>query len=142
MSYKTQYNDQNNQYSGSNTYPKKTWNNPRTSNDSNGGFAKFISTKKDGCILTVELNKQNLVLKGFFQSKGVVKDNGSGWKLYAYYDKTKIKPQFNQPNPVQQNPMDDQLPQGEQQWSQGANVPNTDFDPKELEQELDNERQG
>ena len=48
--YKTQYNNQNNQYSGSNTYPKKTWNNPRTSNDSNGGFAQFISTKKDGCI--------------------------------------------------------------------------------------------
>ena len=43
MSYKTQYNDQNNQYSGGNNYPKKTWNNPRTSNDSNGGFAKFIS---------------------------------------------------------------------------------------------------
>ena len=50
--YKTQYNN----------YPKKDFSN---SSDSNGGTAKITSTKKSGCILVIELNNQNLVLKGY-----------------------------------------------------------------------------
>ena len=95
----------------------------QSSTGSNSGSAKLISTKKDGLILAVELNNQNLILKGFWQSKGVGKDGGSGFKLYPYYDKTKINPQFNKPKVVQRDSMDDQMP-------------NTDFDPNELEQQL------
>ena len=55
--YKTQYN---------NNYQKKSYNN--NSSDSNGGTARITSTKKSGCILEVNLNNQNLVLKGFWDN--------------------------------------------------------------------------
>ena len=111
--YKTQYNN----------YPKKNFSN---STDSNGGTAKITSTKKSGCILVIELNNQNLVLKGYWDNRI------NGWKLFAYYDKTKTNPAFNKPQaPTQQ--MDDQLPQSEQEWSQGSG---TEFNPNEYEQQL------
>ena len=117
---KTQYrgNYQNQNYSNQN-YRKGT--------DNSRGSAKFVSTKKDGCLLTVELKDQNLVLKGYYSSKGIGKDGGSGWKLYPYYDKTKPTPNYSNPprQTVQRDPMDDQMP------SDG----NTDFDPNELEQQ-------
>ena len=45
-----------------NGYQKKNYNN---SSDNTGGQAKIKSTKKDGVILEIILNNQNLVLKGF-----------------------------------------------------------------------------
>ena len=113
--YKTQYN---------NNYQKKNYNN--NGSDSNGGTAKITSTKKSGCILEVNLNNQNLVLKGFWDNR--VK----GWKLFPYYDKSKSKPAFNQPKQSYQqgNDMDDQLPQSEKEWGK------SDFNPEEYEQQL------
>ena len=111
--YKPQYNN----------YPKKNFSN---STDSNGGTAKITSTKKSGCILEVNLNNQNLVLKGFWDNRV------NGWKLFHYYYNTKKNPAFNTPKaPTQQ--MDDQLPQSEQEWSQGSA---TEFNPNEYEQQL------
>ena len=108
--YKTQYDN----------YPKKDFNN---STDSNGGTAKITSTKKSGCILEVNLNNQNLVLKGFWDNRV------NGWKLFPYYDKTKQNPAFNKPQtPTQQ--MDDQLPQSEKDWGQSG------VNPNEYEQQL------
>lgn len=96
---------------------------------SKGGTAKFISTKKDKLILAVELNNQNLVLKGYWDNRS------GGFKLFPYYDKTKTNPQFNQPKQSyhQNNDMDDQLPQSEKEWSQGSA---TDFNPEEYENQL------
>ena len=113
--YKTQYN---------NNYQKKSYNN--NGSDSNGGTARITSTKKSGCILEVNLNNQNLVLKGFWDNRV------NGWKLFPYYDKTKSKPAFNQPKQSYQqgNDMDDQLPQSEQDWGK------SDFNPDEYEQQL------
>ena len=113
--YKTQYN---------NNYQKKNYNN--NGSDSNGGPAKITSTKKSGCILEVNLNNQNLVLKGFWDNRV------NGWKLFPYYDKTKSKPAFNQPKQSYQqgNDMDDQLPQSEKEWGK------SDFNPDEYEQQL------
>ena len=115
---KAQYNNQ---------YQKRSFNN--NSSDSNGGSAKLTTTKKDGCILVVTLNNQNLVLKGYYQGKT------NEWKLFPYYDKTKTNPQFNQPKQSyqQNNNMDDQLPQSEQEWSQGDA---TEFNPEEYEHQL------
>ena len=112
--YKTQYN---------NGYQKKNYNN---SSDNTGGQAKIKSTKKDGVILEIILNNQNLVLKGFWDNKN------SGWKLFPYYDKTKTNPAFNQPKQSYQqgNDMDDQLPQSEKEWGK------SDFNPEEYEQQL------
>ena len=119
---KTQYrgNYQNQNYSNQN-YRKGT--------DNSRGSAKFVSTKKDGCLLTVELKDQNLVLKGYYSSKGVGKDGGGGWKLYPYYDKTKPTPNYSNPprQTVQRDPMDDQMPND-------TKDDGTDFDPNELEQ--------
>ena len=113
--YKTQYN---------NNYQKKSYNN--NSSDSSGGTARITSTKKSGCILEVNLNNQNLVLKGFWDNRV------NGWKLFPYYDKTKSKPAFNQPKQSYQqgNDMDDQLPQSEKEWGK------SDFNPDEYEQQL------
>ena len=113
--YKTQYN---------NNYQKKSYNN--NGSDSNGGTARITSTKKSGCILEVNLNNQNLVLKGFWDNRV------NGWKLFPYYDKTKSKPAFNQPKQSfqQGNDMDDQLPQSEKEWGK------SDFNPDEYEQQL------
>ena len=113
--YKTQYN---------NNYQKKSYNN--NGSDSNGGTARITSTKKSGCILEVNLNNQNLVLKGFWDNRV------NGWKLFPYYDKTKSKPAFNQPKQSYQqgNDMDDQLPQSEKEWGKA------DFNPDEYEQQL------
>ena len=113
--YKTQYN---------NNYQKKNYNN--NGSDSNGGTARITSTKKSGCILEVNLNNQNLVLKGFWDNRV------NGWKLFPYYDKTKSKPAFNQPKQSYQqgNDMDDQLPQSEKEWGK------SDFNPDEYEQQL------
>ena len=113
--YKTQYN---------NNYQKKSYNN--NSSDSNGGTAKITSTKKSGCILEVNLNNQNLVLKGFWDNRV------NGWKLFPYYDKTKTNPAFNKPKQSYQqgNDMDDQLPQSEKEWGK------SDFNPDEYEQQL------
>jgi len=113
--YKTQYN---------NNYQKKSYNN--NGSDSNGGTAKITSTKKSGCILEVNLNNQNLVLKGFWDNRV------NGWKLFPYYDKSKSKPAFNQPKQSYQqgNDMDDQLPQSEKEWGK------SDFNPEEYEQQL------
>ena len=113
--YKTQYN---------NNYQKKSYNN--NGSDSNGGTAKITSTKKSGCILEVNLNNQNLVLKGFWDNRV------NGWKLFRYYDKSKSKPAFNQPKQSYQqgNDMDDQLPQSEKEWGK------SDFNPEEYEQQL------
>ena len=102
---KTQYrgNYQNQYYSNQNY---------RIGTDNSRGSAKFVSTKKDGCLLTVELKDQNLVLKGYYSSKGVGKDGGGGWRLYPYYDKTKPTPNYSNPprQTVQRDPMDDQMP--------------------------------
>ena len=113
--YKTQYN---------NNYQKKSYNN--NGSDSNGGTARITSTKKSGCILEVNLNNQNLVLKGFWDNRV------NGWKLFPYYDKTKSKPAFNQPKQSYQqgNDIDDQLPQSEKEWGK------SDFNPDEYEQQL------
>jgi hypothetical protein len=113
--YKTQYN---------NNYQKKSYNN--NGSDSNGGTARITSTKKSGCILEVNLNNQNLVLKGFWDNRV------NGWKLFPYYDKTKTNPAFNKPKQSYQqgNDMDDQLPQSEKEWGK------SDFNPDEYEQQL------
>ena len=113
--YKTQYN---------NNYQKKSYNN--NSSDSNGGTARITSTKKSGCILEVNLNNQNLVLKGFWDNRV------NGWKLFPYYDKTKTNPAINKPKQSYQqgNDMDDQLPQSEKEWGK------SDFNPEEYEQQL------
>ena len=112
------------QYDNNSNYQKKSYNN--SGSDSNGGTAKITSTKKSGCILEVNLNNQNLVLKGFWDNRI------NGWKLFPYYDKTKTNPAFNKPQaPTQQ--MDDQLPREEQEWSQGSG---TEFNPNEYEQQL------
>ena len=113
--YKTQYN---------NNYQKKSYNN--NGSDSNGGTARITSTKKSGCILEVNLNNQNLVLKGFWDNRV------NGWKLFPYYDKTKSNPAFNKPKQSYQqgNDMDDQLPQSEKEWGK------SDFNPEEYEQQL------
>ncbi len=113
--YKSQYN---------NNYQKKSYNN--NSSDSNGGTARITSTKKSGCILEVNLNNQNLVLKGFWDNRV------NGWKLFPYYDKTKQNPAFNKPKQSfqQGNDMDDQLPQSEKEWGK------SDFNPDEYEQQL------
>ena len=122
--YKTQYN---------NNYQKKSYNN--NGSDSNGGTAKITSTKKSGCILEVNLNNQNLVLKGFWDNRV------NGWKLFPYYDKTKTNPAFNKPKQayqqgtdnyqkMQNEIMDDQLPQSEKEWLK------SDFNPDEYEQQL------
>jgi len=118
----TQYNNRS-QY---NNYQKKSYNN-NSGNSSNGGQAKITSTKKSGCILEVNLNNQNLVLKGFWDNRI------NGWKLFPYYDKTKTNPQFNQPKPS--NDMDDALPNSEKEWQQSP-VNDTSFDPDQYEQEL------
>ena len=113
----------NNKPQYNNNYPKKNFSN---STDSNGGTAKITSTKKSGCILEVNLNNQNLVLKGFWDNRV------NGWKLFPYYDKTKTNPAFNQPKQSYQqgNDMDDQLPQSEKEWGK------SDFNPDEYEQQL------
>ena len=113
--YKTQYN---------NNYQKKSYNN--NSSDSNGGTARITSTKKSGCILVIELNNQNLVLKGYWDNRI------NGWKLFPYYDKRKTNPAFNQPKQSYQqgNDIDDQLPQSEKEWGK------SDFNPDEYEQQL------
>jgi|TARA_Y100000004_G_C8771328_1_gene350861 hypothetical protein len=110
-------------------YKKAQYNNYQNkSSGSNGGTAKLTTTKKDGCILVVNLNNQNLVLKGYYQAKT------NDWKLFPYYDKTKQNPQFNKPKPqFNQEPMDDQLPDSEREWSQGDA---TEFNPEQYEQEL------
>ena len=112
------------QYNNNGNYQKKSYNN--SGSDSNGGTAEMTSTKKDGVILKVILNNQNLVLKGFFDNRT------KGWKLFPYYDKTKQNPTFNQPKQSfqQGNDMDDQLPQSEKEWGK------TDFNPDEYEQQL------
>ena len=106
------------------SYPKKSYNG--NTSGSNGGTAKLISTKKDKLILAVELNNQNLVLKGYWDNRI------GGFKLFPYYDKSKSNPQFNQPKQPR-NDMDDQLPQSEQEWSQGDA---TEFNPEEYEHQL------
>ena len=113
----------NNKPQYNNNYPKKNFSN---STDSNGGTAKITSTKKSGCILEVNLNNQNLVLKGFWDNRV------NGWKLFPYYDKTKTNPAFNKPKQSYQqgNDMDDQLPQSEKEWGK------SDFNPDEYEQQL------
>ena len=111
------------QYNNNGNYQKKSYNN---NSGSNGGTAEMTSTKKDGVILKVILNNQNLVLKGFFDNRT------KGWKLFPYYDKTKQNPSFNQPKQPR-NEMDDQLPQSEKEWSQGDA---TEFNPEQYEQEL------
>ena len=63
--FQPQYNRPN--YPNRNYSPKKNYNQSSGSR----GSAKLINTKKDGCILTVETNDQNLVLKGYWSSKGV-----------------------------------------------------------------------
>ena len=113
-------------------YKKAQYNNNYQSNSSgsNGGTAEITSTKKDGVILKVILNNQNLVLKGFWDNRN------KGWKLFPYYDKTKQNPQFNKPKQYNQDSMDDQLPsspQSEQDWARGDS---TDFNPDQYEQEL------
>jgi hypothetical protein len=117
---KPQYNNNNG------NYQKKSFTN---NSGSNGGTAEMTSTKKDGVILKVILNNQNLVLKGFFDNRT------KGWKLFPYYDKTKQNPQFNKPKQSyqQNNNMDDRLPQSEQEWSQGEA---TEFNPEEYENQL------
>ena len=123
--YRGNYQNQNysSQYRGhSVNYNKRS--------DNSRGSAKFVSTKKDGCLLTVELKDQNLVLKGYYSSKGVGKDGGGGWRLYPYYDKTKPTPNYSNPprQTVQRDPMDDQMPND-------TKDDGTDFDPNELEQQ-------
>ena len=112
--YKSQYN---------NNYQKKNYNN---SSDSNGGTARITSTKKSGCILEVNLNNQNLVLKGFWDNRV------NGWKLFPYYDKTKTNPQFNRPQQPRDE-MDDQLPQSEKDWNNSPAPDPTDFTPEQYE---------
>ena len=110
-----------------NNYQKKTYTNAGSGN--NGGQAKLKSTKKDGTILEVILNNQNLVLKGFYDNRI------NGWKLFPYYDKTKQNPQFNQPKQAQtfDSSFDDELPESEKQWSKSDA---TDFNPEEYDREL------
>ena len=67
MGYKPQYNNGN--------YQRKSYDN---NSGSNGGTAEMISSKKDGVILKVILNNQNLVLKGFFDNRT------KGWKLFNF----------------------------------------------------------
>ena len=108
-----------------NTYPKKNY--ASSSTDSKGGTAKLQSTKKDGCILVIELDNQNLVLKGFWNNQL------NGWKLYSYYDKTKTNPQFNKPKYERQGNGE---PVHIQQWKQSPAPDPTDFNPAELDDEL------
>ncbi len=49
-----------------NNYPRKNYGN---SKDSNGGTAKLTKTKKDGLILVVKLNNQNLVFSCHSQKR-------------------------------------------------------------------------
>ena len=116
--YKTQYN---------NNYQKKSYNN--NGSDSNGGTAKITSTKKSGCILEVNLNNQNLVLKGFWDNRV------NGWKLFPYYDKTKTNPAFNKPKQEQQtrNDMDDKMPSHMQDFQNSPAPDPTDFDSETYE---------
>ena len=83
-------------------------------------------TKKDGLILVVNLNNQNLVLKGFWDIKY------NCWKLFPYYDKTKTNPQFNRPQQPRDE-MDDQLPQSEKEWANSPAPDPTDFNPEQYE---------
>ena len=106
-------------------YPKKNY--QSSSTDSTGGTAKLVSTKKDGCILVIELDNQNLVLKGFWNNQL------NGWKLYSYYDKTKTNPQFNKPKYERQGNGE---PVHIQQWKQSPAPDPTDFNPAELDDEL------
>ena len=108
-----------------NTYPKKNY--ASSSTDSKGGTAKLQSTKKDGCILVIELDNQNLVLKCFWNNQL------NGWKLYSYYDKTKTNPQFNKPKYERQGNGE---PVHIQQWKQSPAPDPTDFNPAELDDEL------
>tara|TARA_A100001201_G_C4009527_1_gene177086 strand:- start:289 stop:645 length:357 start_codon:yes stop_codon:yes gene_type:complete len=107
-----------------NNYQKKNYNN--SGNTSTGGTATLISTKQNGLILKVILDNQNLVLQGRWNNQA------NGFKLFPYYDKTKTNPKFNQPKQPR-NEMDDQLPQSEQEWSQGSG---TEFNPEEYEHQL------
>jgi hypothetical protein len=118
--YKTQYNNNNN-------YQKKSYNN--SGSDSNGGTAKITSTKKSGCILEINLNNQNLVLKGFWDNRV------NGWKLFPYYDKTKQNPTFNKPKPSYQprQEMDDELPAHMQEFQNSPAPDPTEFNPDQLE---------
>jgi hypothetical protein len=110
-----------------NNYPKKSYNN--SSSDSNGGTARITSTKKSGCILEVNLNNQNLVLKGFWDNRI------NGWKLFPYYDKTKTNPAFNKPKQTQQprDDMDDKLPSHMQDFQNSPAPEPTDFNPEQYE---------
>ena len=108
-----------------NTYPKKNY--PSSSSGSNEGTARLISTKKRGLILEVTLNNQNLVLQGFW-------NNGLNcFKLLPYYDKTKSNPQFNKPKYEQQGNGE---PVHIQQWKKSPAPDPTDFNPAELDDEL------
>lgn len=117
---------QNNRAQYNNNYQKRSY---TSGSENNGGQARLKSTKKDGTILEVILNNQNLVLKGFYDNRI------NGWKLFPYYDKTKQNPQFNQPkqNQAFDNSFDDELPTSEKQWSQGDA---TEFNPEEYDKEL------
>tara|TARA_B100000214_G_C23860302_1_gene577734 strand:- start:296 stop:676 length:381 start_codon:yes stop_codon:yes gene_type:complete len=116
-----------------NNYQKKNYNNNYRSNsvDSNGGTAKLTTTKKDGCILVVTLNNQNLVLKGYYQGKT------NEWKLFPYYDKRKQNPSFNQPKQSVQShhELDDNLPSHMKDF-QDSPTSEPEFDPEKYEQEL------
>ena len=115
------------QYNNNGNYQKKSYNN--SGSGSNGGTAKLTTTKKDGCILVVTLNNQNLVLKGFYNSKS------NEWKLFPYYDKTKTNPSFNQPKQSYQprNEMDDELPAHMQEFQNSPAPDPTEFNPDQLE---------
>lgn len=111
-----------------NNYPRKNYGN---SKDSNGGTAKLTKTKKDGLILVVKLNNQNLVLKGFWDIKY------NCWKLFPYYDKTKTNPQFNKPQQPRDE-MDDPIPTHMKEWEKSpAPTPQDDieFVPEQYEEQ-------
>jgi len=115
------------QYNNNSNYQKKSYNN--SGSDSNGGTVEMTSSKKDGVILKVILNNQNLVLKGFFDNRT------KGWKLFPYYDKTKQNPAFNKPKQVQQprDDMDDKLPSHMQDFQNSPAPDPTDFNPEQYE---------
>jgi len=112
-------------------YNKAQFSQNNSGDSSTGGTANITSNKKDGTILKVILNNQNLVLKGFWDNKL------NAWKLFPYYDKTKTNPNFNKPKAQYNQPkpsdFDDQLPESEQQWTKGSA---TEFNPEQYEQEL------
>ena len=114
------------QYNNNKNYKKKSYNN--SGSGSNGGTAKLTTTKKDGCILVITLNNQNLVLKGFW-------GKNNEWKLFPYYDKTKVNPSFNQPKPSYQprQEMDDELPAHMQEFQNSPAPDPTEFNPDQLE---------